>query len=104
MVDSKLLGAKIRYIRKSKNISQECLSEMADISPRQMIRIEMGRSVPSLENLEKIAKALEIPIQSLFENEYYEKTEVLKERLHEQINLLSSENTKFLYIVASNLD
>ena len=98
------LGAKIRYLRKSKKIAQEKLSEMADISPRQLVRIEMGQSFPTLENLEKIASALGVSIQSLFENDYYDNTENLKQKLYENINLLDEKNTRFLYIVASHLD
>lgn len=79
-----LLGNKIRHLRKSKNISQEKLSEMAGISPRQMIRIELGRSLPTIENLDKIAKALEVNIQSLFENDHYDSVQNLKEQLHKK--------------------
>ena len=77
---------------------------MADISPRQMVRIEMGQSFPTIENLEKIAAALDVPIQSLFENDYYDSTENLKQKLHEKIDILDEKNTRFLYLVASNLD
>lgn len=104
MSTKKLLGAKIRYLRKSKKIAQEKLSEMADISPRQMVRIEMGQSFPTIENLEKIASALGVPIQSLFENDYYDSIENLKQKLHEKIEILDEKNTRFLYLVANNLD
>lgn len=104
MLQKKLLGAKIRYIRKTKKISQETLSEMTDISPRQMVRIEMGQSFPTLENLEKIADALDVSVQSLFENDYYDSTENLKKRLYEKISGMDEKNVRFLYIVASHLD
>ncbi len=104
MNDKELLGLKIRTIRKSKKITQETLSEKIDISPRQMVKIEMGQAYPSLDTLKKIAAALNVPIQSLFENDYYDNTENLKKKLHEKINILDEKNTRFLYIVASNLD
>lgn len=104
MNSENLLGAKIRHLRKSKNISQEKLSEMAGISPRQMIRIELGRSKPTLDNLEKIAIALGVSIQSLFENDYYATINILKKKLHEKIEALDEKNTRFLYIIASRLD
>lgn len=99
-----LLGKKIRHLRKSKNISQETLSEMAEISPRQMIRIELGQSLPTLENLEKIALALNVTVQSLFDNDYYADVNTLKNKLYKKIDNLSEQNTRFLYIVASQLD
>lgn len=104
MTAKKLLGTKIRYIRKSKNIAQEKLSEMADISPRQMVRIEMGQSFPTLDNLERIAQALGVSIQSLFENDYYDTEENLKQKLVEKVMTLDEKNTRFLYVVASHLD
>ena len=99
-----LLGKKIRHLRKSKNISQEILSEMAEISPRQMIRIELGQSLPTLENLEKIAHALNVTVQSLFDNDYYADINTLKNKLYKKIDNLNEQNTRFLYIVASQLD
>lgn len=104
MATKELLGAKIRYLRKSKNIAQEKLSEMAGISPRQMVRIEMGQSFPTIENLEKIAAALDVSIQALFKNDYYDTTENLKEKIRQKLEVLDERNTRFLYIVASNLD
>ncbi len=104
MSTKELLGAKIRYIRKSKKIAQEKLAELADISPRQMVRIEMGQCFPTIENLEKIAKALNVSIQSLFENDYYDSIENLKEKIQKKLDMLDENNTKFLYLILSNLD
>lgn len=104
MNDKELLGLKIRTIRKSKKITQEMLSEKIDISPRQMVKIEMGQAYPSLETLKKIASALNVPIQSLFENDYYESPEILKEKIRQKLEILNEKNIRFLYLVAANLD
>lgn len=104
MSTKELLGAKIRYLRKSQKIPQERLAEMAEISPRQMVRIEMGQSFPTVENLEKIAAALGVSIQSLFVNDYYDSTEILKKKILEKVSKLDEKNTRFLYLVVSNLD
>lgn len=104
MNDKELLGLKIRTIRKNKKITQEMLSEKIDISPRQMVKIEMGQAYPSLETLKKIASALNVPIQSLFENDYYESPEILKEKIRQKLESLDEKNIRFLYLVAANLD
>ncbi len=104
MNDKELLGLKIRTIRKSKQITQEMLAEKIDISPRQMVKIEMGQAYPSLETLKKLASALQVPIQSLFENDYYESTEILKEKIRQKLEILDEKNTRFLYLVITNLD
>lgn len=104
MNDKELLGLKIRTIRKNKKITQEMLSEKIDISPRQMVKIEMGQAYPSLETLKKIASALNVSIQSLFENDYYESPEILKEKIRQKLEILDEKNIRFLYLVAANLD
>ncbi len=104
MNDKELLGLKIRTIRKSKKITQEMLSEKVDISPRQIVKIEMGQAYPSLETLKNIAEALEVPIQSLFENDYYESSEILKEKIKRKVEGLDEKTTRFVYLVVSNLD
>ena len=69
-----------------------------------MIRRALGQSLPTLENLEKIAHALNVTVQSLFDNDYYADINTLKNKLYKKIDNLSEQNTRFLYIVASQLD
>lgn len=67
-----LLGARIKEVRKSRKISQEQLSEKVDVDPRYISRIEVGRSYPSLETLENIARALEVEVKELFDFSHQE--------------------------------
>jgi transcriptional regulator with XRE-family HTH domain len=62
-----LLGMRIKEIRKTKQFSQEQLSEMVGISPKHLSRIEMGRGYPSIETLVKIASILNIEIKEFFD-------------------------------------
>ena len=104
MDERECLGQKIRTLRKAKNYTQEQFSEMIDVSPRHMVKIENGQVYPSFVTLKKISENLGVSVQSLFENDYYDKTENLKQKLHSRIDLLDDKNTRFLYIVASHLD
>ncbi|MCD7879212.1 MAG: helix-turn-helix domain-containing protein, partial [Candidatus Gastranaerophilales bacterium] len=74
------------------------------ISPRQMVKIEMGQAYPSLETLKKIADSLNVPIQSLFENDYYDSPEALKQKIRKKVDILDEKTTRFLYLIVSNLD
>lgn len=65
----KLLGANIRKIRKSRNMTQEQLAEKADISVPYMTQIELGQKQPTLETVESIAQALNVPFDGLFRTE-----------------------------------
>lgn len=66
---TKIVGIRIREIRKVKNISQETLAVLADVNRTHMGRIERGDKSPTVATLEKISKALKCPISSLFKVE-----------------------------------
>lgn len=59
------LGKKIQKARKDKGITQEKLAEMADISRTHMGHIEQGRRQPTLDVVQKIAKALRMKANEL---------------------------------------
>ena len=57
----------IRKPRQKKGISQDRLSKEADIALNTVVKIETGESPsPTVETLEKIAKALGVPTVELF--------------------------------------
>jgi len=62
----KTLGKKIKKRRKEAGLTQEDLGYKVGISRAYMGYIEQGRYAPSLEVLEKIAKALKTKIGNLF--------------------------------------
>jgi transcriptional regulator with XRE-family HTH domain len=63
---SQKLGREIQKHRKAKGYSQEQLAELANISRAHMGHIEQGRKTPSVDLLEKIAKALKIKVRDIF--------------------------------------
>lgn len=50
----------LKEYRIKKNITQEELAELLNITPRQVQRIESGESRPSLKTLKLLIKILEI--------------------------------------------
>lgn len=59
-------GAKLRKIRKERNLSQEELSKAAGLDRTFVGKIERGERSPSLQTISKLATALDINIQELF--------------------------------------
>jgi y4mF family transcriptional regulator len=57
------LGQTIKTRRKSLNISQKTLSELAEVSINTVTKIERGETNPSLEVLEKILDTLGLDIK-----------------------------------------
>ena len=59
------LGRKIQKLRKATDLTQEEFAERLNISRTHMGHIEQGRKQPSLELLQKIAKALGVKTKDL---------------------------------------
>ena len=64
----KEFGEKIKRMRKNRNLTQEQLAEMIDISPRNLSGIEVGANFIKAETLEKILNALDTSMEDLFSN------------------------------------
>ncbi|MBQ8459802.1 helix-turn-helix transcriptional regulator [bacterium] len=65
----KILGKRIKELRKYKGLSQEQLAEYANVDQRNLSHIECGDNFPS-KSLLDIAKALEIDLPTLFDFEH----------------------------------
>ena len=61
-LDSKIVGEAIAHCRKSKKVSQEVLSGLADIGRTHLSAIERGERKPTLETLFKISNALDLKL------------------------------------------
>ncbi len=60
------IAERIRQFRESKNLSQGDIEERTGLLRCYISRVENGHTVPSLETLEKLARALEVPLYQLF--------------------------------------
>ncbi|MGH9796083.1 MAG: helix-turn-helix domain-containing protein [Candidatus Acidiferrales bacterium] len=61
-----LIGERIRAVREAKDLSQGHIQHRTGLLRAYVSRVENGHTVPSLETLEKFARALEIPLYQLF--------------------------------------
>lgn len=62
-----LLGQKIRFLRQSKNLSQEAFAHIADIDRSYIGQIERGERNIAFSNILKIARALGVKVSNLVE-------------------------------------
>ena len=67
MTINKQLGARIRYLRQQKNMTIEELALEAEINRNYLCDLERGTRNPTVVFLNKIAKALDINLSTLFE-------------------------------------
>jgi transcriptional regulator with XRE-family HTH domain len=61
-----MIGERLRELRESKNLSQGDLEKRTGLLRCYTSRVENGHTVPSVETLEKYARALEIPMYRFF--------------------------------------
>ena len=65
---TQIIGERIRMYRTRKNLSQDTLGEMAGLHGKYIGQLERGEKNATLESVEKVAKALDLPFEVLFEN------------------------------------
>jgi transcriptional regulator with XRE-family HTH domain len=61
-----LIGDRLRAIREAKKLSQGDIEERSGLKRSYVSRVEGGHTIPSVETLERWARALEVPLYQLF--------------------------------------
>ena len=64
-----IIAEKLKALRAQKNLSQGDIEERTGLLRCYISRIENGHTVPSVDTLEKMARALEVPMYRLFTDE-----------------------------------
>ena len=67
-MDNYELGNKIYELRKKKNLTQEDLALLLDISDKSVSKWENGSSKPTIENLKKLSSVFDISLDDLIED------------------------------------
>ena len=61
-----IVGDRLRAVREEKKLSQGDIEKRTGLLRCYISRVENGHTVPAIETLEKMARALEIPLYHLF--------------------------------------
>jgi len=76
-----LISARLRALRDARNLSQADIQKRSGLVRPYLSRIENGHTIPSLATLEKLARALEVPLYQMF---YEGKTPLALPRLRKR--------------------
>ncbi len=60
------VGKRLREVREAKNLSQGDIEHRTGLLRCYISRVENGHTVPSVETIEKLARAFEVPTYQLF--------------------------------------
>ena len=99
------IGRNIRKCRDAKNIKQESLAEMADLSASYMGAIERGEKLPSFEVFIRIANALEVSSDTLLSGVLKVENKIVASELSLLLSELpSKEQLRILHVVKTMID
>lgn len=99
----KLFGKRIKELRKQNNLTQEQLSELLGVFQKQIGNIETGTTFTTMNNLEKLAKILNVEIQDLFSfSQHKEKGELINE-INYFISIASDEQIRLIYKIIKDI-
>ena len=96
-------GARIKEIREKRGLNQEQLAEMVNMESRHISRIETGRSFTTLENIEKIASALNVEINTLFSFQHKNDKEVLIKEINNYLKNASKSDVELVFKIIANI-
>ena len=102
MDTKKLLGKRIKELRKKKGLKQEQLAELVGLEPTSICNIENAYNYPTFQNLEKIAKALGVSLVEIFKFEHHKENEDLLEEINETLKE-NPEKIKEIYKITKSL-
>lgn len=61
-----IIGERLRELREQKQLSQGDIEKRTGLLRCYISRVENGHTVPAIETLEKLARAMEVPLYQLF--------------------------------------
>jgi transcriptional regulator with XRE-family HTH domain len=61
-----IIGERLRVLRENKQLSQGEIEKRTGVLRNYISRVENGHTVPAVKTLEKLARALEVPLYQLF--------------------------------------
>jgi len=97
------LARKIRTLRKKHRLTQEKFAERIQVHPSYIGPMEKGFKVPSVQILDRIAEAFEIPLYELFiPNEEERAAGLYINKLSRILNRMDTDEQEFVLNVARN--
>ena len=97
-------GKRVKELRKSKGITQEQIAELINIEPPNVSKMENGLHFPQPDKIEKIAKALGVSIQELFDFEHLADRKFLVDYIISSIESFDNKKLELIYKFVYNLN
>lgn len=103
-VIAKTIGQRVRNFRTEKGLSQEKLAEMSGCHPTYIGQVERGEKNATLESIEKIASAMNVPLSKLFEKIGEDVSDSIPMKCYELVASKSKTEQEHLYKMLVEMD
>lgn len=100
----KLLGQRIKQLRKKKNLTQFAIGEIMGIDQRQIAYIEGGNCFPTLKTLNKFTVIFECSIKDLFDFEHFMVPVDIDKKLDEKLSKCDLKTKQLCYSFINTLE
>lgn len=95
--NKKILGKRIKQLRKLAGFTQDDLAERIGIETGSLSGIESGRNFPSMNTVEKISNALKVELRALFDFDRTLSVQEMKRFIIENIDRLDDCQIPYIY-------
>ena len=104
-MDLRIVGLRIKEAREAKNLTQEDLAALVDLSPTHISVIERGLKAVKLDKFVAIANALDVSADELLQDVVEHSTESISGELYEMIQELpKQEQQKLLHCIKAYIE
>ena len=100
---SKLLGLRIRELRKTRKLTQSQLAESIGMETTNLCKLENGGQLPKEENIEKIAAVFDVPIKDLFDFGHLKSRNEIQKELIEIIKNANDKDVELYYKLITSI-
>ena len=101
---TKMIGQRIRNHRTEKGLSQEKLAEMSGCHPTYIGQVERGEKNATLESIEKISSAMNVPLSKLFEKIGGDEADSIPMKCYNLVASKSRSQQEHLYKILVEID
>ena len=101
-IDYKLIGERIKRVRKSRNMTQEIMAEKLNVSIGYVSQVERGITKISLDLLGAISAILNYDIAEFISESATNNNEYMESEILEELKKLDSRKKRFILAVIQN--
>jgi len=99
-----IIGQRLRQRRKELGYSQELASEKAGLHPTYIGQLERGEKNATLESVEKVCLALDMPMDDLFRNIHpFDSTTATAQKTYDLLITLTPNEQKAVHIMIEQM-